>query len=71
LSESRGCPGFKASKGEAVVCYREPLATRKMGWHRLSQRANKIEIFFLKLYLIDRRYMKIATNEYKLIIFNI
>lgn len=42
MSESRGCPSFKASKGEAVVGYRNPLATQKMGWHRLSQRVNKM-----------------------------
>jgi hypothetical protein len=30
MSESRGFPSFKASKGEAVVGYREPLATQKM-----------------------------------------
>jgi hypothetical protein len=29
LSESRGCPSFKASKGEAVIIYREPLAIRR------------------------------------------
>ncbi|MGD8261878.1 MAG: hypothetical protein PVG08_12340 [Desulfobacterales bacterium] len=42
LIESRGCPSFKASKGEAVVSYRNPLATQKMGWHRLSRRVNKM-----------------------------
>ncbi|MGD8260772.1 MAG: hypothetical protein PVG08_03690 [Desulfobacterales bacterium] len=42
MSESRGCPSFKASKGEAVVAYRNPLATQKMGWHRLSCRVNKM-----------------------------
>jgi hypothetical protein len=42
MSESRGCPSFKASKGEAVVAYRDPLATQKMGWHRLSRRVNKM-----------------------------
>jgi hypothetical protein len=29
LIESRGYPGFKASKGEAVVAYRKPLAIRR------------------------------------------
>jgi len=52
-SESRGCPRFKASKGEAVVNYREPLATQKMGYHRLSRRANKMEWFFDILYFTD------------------
>jgi hypothetical protein len=42
MSESRECPSFKASKGEAVVAYRNPLATQKMGWHRLSRRVNKM-----------------------------
>ena len=42
MSESRGCPSFKASKGEAVVAYRNPLATQKMGWFRLSRRVNKM-----------------------------
>jgi len=46
MSESRGYLSFKTSKGEAVVCYREPLATLKMGCHRLSQRVNKMESFF-------------------------
>ncbi len=30
-------------KGEAVVNYREPFQTQQMGYHRLSQRVNKIE----------------------------
>jgi hypothetical protein len=42
MSESRGCLSFKASKGEAVVGYRNPLVTQKMGWHRLSGRVNKM-----------------------------
>ena len=42
MSESRGCPSFKTSKGEAVVAYRNSLATQKMGWHRLSRRVNKM-----------------------------
>jgi len=29
LSESRGHSSFKASKGKAVVAYREPLAIRR------------------------------------------
>ncbi len=28
-------------KGEAVVSYREPLITKEMGCHLLSQRVNK------------------------------
>jgi len=42
MIESRGCPSFKASKGEAVVGYRNPLATQKMERHRLFRRANKM-----------------------------
>ena len=45
LSESRGWFSFKASKGEAVVGYRKPLATQKMGRHRLSRRVNKMKRF--------------------------
>jgi hypothetical protein len=29
-------------EGEAVVCYCEPLTTQEMGYHRLSQRVNKM-----------------------------
>jgi hypothetical protein len=42
MSESRGGPSFKAAEGEAVVAYRNPLATQNMGWHRLSRMANKM-----------------------------
>jgi hypothetical protein len=41
-SESRGCPRFKASEGEAVVGYREPPATKKVGYYRLSLWVNKM-----------------------------
>jgi hypothetical protein len=44
MSETRGCPRSKASKGEAVVGYRESLATKEMGYHRLSRRVNKMKI---------------------------
>jgi hypothetical protein len=37
-------PQIQGAKGEAVVIYCEPLTTPKMGYHRLSRRANKIEI---------------------------
>jgi hypothetical protein len=47
MIESRGCPSFKASKGEAVVVYCEPLATQQMGYHRLSRRVNQMEIFLI------------------------
>jgi len=42
LIESRGCPRSKATEGEAVVDYREHSATKEMGYHRLSQRVNKM-----------------------------
>ena len=45
LSKSRGCLRSKASKGEAVVSYCEPLATKEMGYHRLSWRVNKMMNF--------------------------
>ena len=51
MSESRGCPSFKASKGEAVIVYRNPLATQKMGWHRLSRRADKMKLKIDKFHL--------------------
>ncbi|MEE8552166.1 MAG: hypothetical protein V3S72_02590 [Desulfobacterales bacterium] len=41
MSESRGYPRSKASKGEAVVSYCEPVATREMGCHRLSRRGKQ------------------------------
>jgi len=31
-------------KGEAVVSYCEPLITKKMAYHRLSRRVNKMKI---------------------------
>jgi hypothetical protein len=31
-------------KGEAVVCYCEPLTTQEMEYHRLSQRVNNMKI---------------------------
>ncbi len=57
MSESRGCPSFKASDVEGVVAYPEPLATQKMGCHRLSRRVNKMgfKIDFYKS-LIDEIY---------------
>ena len=57
MNESLGCPRFKASKAEAVVNYCEPLATQKMGYHRLSQRVNKMECFFDNLYFTDARVL--------------
>jgi hypothetical protein len=42
MSESRGCPSFKASNVEGVVAYPDPLATQKMECPRLSRRVNKM-----------------------------
>ena len=42
MSESQGCSSFKASNVEGVVPYPDPLATQKMGRHRLSRRVNKM-----------------------------
>jgi len=39
------------------------MATLKMEWHRLSHGVNKMEIFLLKLYFIDRRYMKFKASD--------
>ena len=35
-------PQVRGIKGDAVVVYCEPLITKKMGCHRLSQRVNKM-----------------------------
>ena len=45
-------PQVQASKGEAVVNYCEPLATKEMGYHRLSWMVNKMGNFkaFLQLF---------------------
>jgi hypothetical protein len=37
-------PQIQGVKGEAVVSYCEPLTTLEMGYHRLSQRVNKIKL---------------------------
>jgi len=38
-------PQIRDIKGEAVVVYCEPLITKKVWCHRLSQRVNKMESF--------------------------
>jgi hypothetical protein len=69
LSKIRGCPSFKASKGEAEVVYREPLATQKMGvtsafpacWvvaESEAQRVNKNEKALLKPQRINIRHIQ-------------
>jgi hypothetical protein len=37
-------PQIQGVTCEAVVKYCEPVTTTKMGYHRLSNRANKIEV---------------------------
>jgi len=41
MSESRDCPSFKTTEGEAIVDYCDPSATQKMERYRLSRRVNK------------------------------
>ena len=55
MSKSRGCPSFKASNVEGVVAYPEPLATQKMGCHRLSRRVNKMgfKIDFYNSFIVE------------------
>jgi hypothetical protein len=51
-----------ATGGEAVVVYREPSATKEIGYHRLSGRVNKIDIKLQNSYLtvaIDIKIVKI------------
>ncbi len=36
-------PQMQGGEGEAVVSYRKAFPTQQMGYHRLSQRVNKIE----------------------------
>jgi hypothetical protein len=42
-------PQIRGRKGEAVVVYREPLITKKMGYYELFHRVNKLKIF-IKFY---------------------
>jgi hypothetical protein len=63
MSESRGCPRSKASEGEAVVVYREPSATKEMGYHRLSRRVNKIDIKLQNSYITVDRDIKNCLNN--------
>ena len=40
---------IRGVKGEAVISYCKPLATKKMECHRLSRRVNKMKIWFRSL----------------------
>jgi hypothetical protein len=42
LNESRGSSNSKAPRDEAVIIYRESLATQEMGRHRLSRKVKKM-----------------------------
>jgi hypothetical protein len=46
--KSSGCRKSKASKGDAVVNYRKPLATKELRYHGLSRRVKNMpyETFF-------------------------
>jgi hypothetical protein len=55
-------PQIRDIKGEVVVVYCEPLITKKMGCHRLSQRVNKTGFFLINLYLFYRRVMNMHLN---------
>ena len=64
MSESRGGPRSKTSEGEAVVGYREPLATKEMGYYRLSRRVNKMENIFSN-YFSFMEEISIITTIYE------
>ena len=53
---------MKASKGEAVVAYSKPLATQKMGCHRLSRRVNKMG-FKIDIYNYPIEALIITSNR--------
>jgi len=38
-------PYIQGIKGEAVVVYCDPLITKKMGYHRLSWKVNKMAFY--------------------------
>ena len=49
-----------ASKGEVVVGYRNPLATQKMPYHRLSRRVNNRTAFLLVMDATFNEFDKIG-----------
>jgi hypothetical protein len=51
-------PQIRGIKGEVVVVYCEPLITKEVGCHRLSRRANKIEIKQQNSFLFPGRDIK-------------
>ena len=58
LQGVQGWASTELSRSQAVVVYREPLATQKMGWHRLSRRWGPDG-----LYLSSRREMRRTVEE--------
>src|SRR4030042_4738171 len=54
--KSQGCPRSKASNGEAVVFYCEPLATKEMGHHRLFFRVKHMTHFLFVLEVTKRLF---------------
>jgi hypothetical protein len=62
MIESRGCARSKATEGEAVVAYRDPSATKEMGYHRLSHRVNKIDLRLQNSYLNLNSDIKNCSN---------
>jgi hypothetical protein len=61
-------PQMQGGKGEAVVSYREPFPTRQMGYHRLSQRANKIEKKCIIIFHLIAVYKSNHTLKLKAVI---
>jgi len=56
---------MQGGKGEAVVNYREPFPTWQMGYHRLSQRVNKIEKKGVVIFSLRSDYKSNHTLEIK------
>ncbi len=58
-----GCRKSKASQGEAVVGYREPLATQEMRYHRLSHRIKNMTNSVIFLNITYDRLQKSRPNS--------
>jgi hypothetical protein len=55
----------KASKGEAVVVYREPFTTQEMRYHQLSRRVNDMAVFPTFLDISRSELDNVAQNDRK------
>ena len=68
MIESRGCPRFKATEGEAVPPLAGPrtLGNEGDGYHRLSRRVNKTDLKLQNSYLNVSIDIKDCSN-YKII----